>query len=117
MQTLWRVREKVPVLVDRAALDRRAVPHGGDRLVEPGCAIDDEELGATQSALDEIVENGAPSLSALATHALDCEHYLLAVLAYADDNQQRDGGRFAVIRIAGPPPAAPPIGPQTENGV
>src|ERR1700684_467397 len=40
MQALWRVREKVPVLVDRAALDRHAVPHGGDRLVEPGRALD-----------------------------------------------------------------------------
>ena len=96
MQTLWCVREKVPVLVDRTALNRHAVPHGGNRLFEPGCAIDDEELGATQSALDEIVEDGAPSLSALATHALDREYYLLAVLAYADDDQERDGSRFAV---------------------
>ena len=96
MQALWRVREKVPVLVDRAALDRHAVPHGGDRLVEPGRAIDDEELGPPQAALYEIVEDGTPSLGALATHALDREHHLLAVLAYADDDEERDRGRFAV---------------------
>jgi transposase len=47
--------------VDRAALDRHAVPHGGDRLVEPGRAIDDEELGPPQAALDEIVEDATPS--------------------------------------------------------
>ena len=35
MQALGRVREKVPMLVDRAALDRYAVPDGGDGLVEP----------------------------------------------------------------------------------
>ena len=92
------MREKVPVLVDRAALDRHAVPHGGDRLVEPGGAIDDEELGPPQAAPDEIVEHGAPSLGALTTHALDREHNLLAVLAHADDDQQRDRGRFASSR-------------------
>src|SRR5271167_5183505 len=96
MQVLWRVREKVPVLVDRAALHRHAVPDGGDGLVEPGCAVDDEELGPPQPALDEIVEDGTPGLGALTTHALDREHHLLAVLAYADDDEERDGGRFAV---------------------
>ena len=88
MQALRRVREKIPVLVDRAALDRNAVPYGGDRLVEPGRAIDDEELGVTQSALDEIVEDGTPSLGALATHALDRKHYLLAVPTDADDSRK-----------------------------
>ena len=73
-----------------------AVPYGGDRLVEPGRAIDDEELGVTQSALDEIVEDGTPSLGALATHALDRKHYLLAVPTDADDDEERDGGRLAV---------------------
>jgi hypothetical protein len=45
MQALGRVRQQVPVLVDRAALHRHAVPHRGDGLVEPRRAIDDEELG------------------------------------------------------------------------
>ena len=44
MQSLGRMREQVPMLVDRAALDRHTVPHGSDRLVEPRRAVDDEEL-------------------------------------------------------------------------
>ena len=66
MQALWRVRKEVPVLVDRAALHRHAVPYGCYRLVEPRRAIDDEKLRADASrARDEIVEDGAPSLGAL----------------------------------------------------
>ena len=84
------------MLMNGAPLHRHAVPHCGDRLVQPGRAIDDEELGPPQAALDEIVEHGTPGLGALATHALDREHHLLDVLAYADDDEQRDGGRFAV---------------------
>ncbi len=38
----------------------------------------------------------APGLGALAAHALDREQHLLAVGAHAEDDQQRDGGRFAV---------------------
>jgi len=95
VQALRRVRQKVPVLVDRAALDRHAVPDGRDGLVEPRRAVDDEELGPSQAALEEIVEHGAPSLGAPA-HALDCEQHLLAVLAYAQDHKERDGSCFAV---------------------
>ena len=39
------MRQQVAVLVNRAALHRHAVPHGGDRALEPRRAIDDEELG------------------------------------------------------------------------
>jgi hypothetical protein len=45
--------------------DRHAVPDGGDGLVEPRRAIDDEELGPPQPAIDEIVEDSAPGLGAL----------------------------------------------------
>ena len=38
----------------------------------------------------------APGLGALAAHALDREQHLLAVLAHADDDEQRDGGGLAV---------------------
>ena len=58
VQALGSVREQITVLVNRAALHRHAVPYGGDRLVEPRRAIDDEELGPPQAALDEIVEDG-----------------------------------------------------------
>ena len=47
------------------------VPDGGNGLVESRRAIDDEELGTLKPALDEIVEPRAPSLGALAGHALD----------------------------------------------
>jgi DNA topoisomerase-1 len=34
-----------------------AIPNGGDRALKPRAAIDDEELGPPQAALDEIVEH------------------------------------------------------------
>ena len=49
MQALGGMREQVPVLVNRAALHRHAVPDGGNRLVEPRRAVDDEELGPPQA--------------------------------------------------------------------
>jgi hypothetical protein len=83
--------------VHRTTLDRHPVPHGGDRFVEPGCAVDDEELGPPQPTADEVVvEDSAPSLGALASHALDREQHLLSVGAHADDDQQRDRGRLAI---------------------
>jgi rhamnose transport system substrate-binding protein len=50
VQALGGVRQQVPVLVHRAALDRHAVPHGGDGLVEARRSVDDEELGPLQPA-------------------------------------------------------------------
>ena len=44
-----------------------------------------------QPAPDEIVEDSAPGLGALPAHALDREQHLLAVLAHAENDQQRDG--------------------------
>jgi len=44
VQALGRVGEQIAMLVHGATLNRRAVPHGGDRLVEAGRAIDNEEL-------------------------------------------------------------------------
>src|SRR5665213_4201585 len=57
-----RMREQVSVLVNRAALHRHSVPDGGNGLVEPRRAVDDEKLGPPQPALDEIVEDSAPGL-------------------------------------------------------
>src|ERR1022692_566168 len=65
MQALGRMCQQVSVLVNRAALHRHAVPDGGNRLVEARRAIDDEELGPSQSAPDEIIEDATPSLGAL----------------------------------------------------
>src|SRR5436309_1355449 len=53
-------------------------------------------FGPFETALDEIVENRAPGLAALPTHALDREQHLLAIFAYADDHQQRDGRGLTV---------------------
>ena len=88
MQALGGMGEKVPVLMNRAALDRHAAPDGGDGLVEPRRAVDNEELGPPQPAPDEIVEDGASGLGALAAHALDREQHLLAVRAHAEDNEE-----------------------------
>src|SRR6202043_187785 len=96
VQALRGMGEQVSVLVDRAALPRYAVPDGGNGLVEPRRAIDDEELRTLKPALDEIVEHRAPGLGALAAHALDREQNLLAVRSYAQHNEQRDRGRLAV---------------------
>ena len=62
----------------------------------PGRAVDDEERGPPQAALDEIVEDGAPGLGAFAAHVLDREQHLLAVRAHADDDEQRDGRGLAI---------------------
>src|SRR4029079_7432466 len=40
-----------------------------------------QELRRAQLALDEVVEDGPPSLAGLATHILDRQQHLLAVLA------------------------------------
>ena len=53
------------MLVHGAALDRHTVPHGGDCVLEPRGAIDDEEFGSAQAALDEIIEHRTPRLGAL----------------------------------------------------
>src|SRR5437879_5127473 len=100
VQALGRMRQQVPVLVNRAALDRYAVPNGGNGLVEPRRAVDNEELGPPQPALDEVIEDSAPGLGALAAHALDREQYLLAIRAHAENDEQRDGGCFAVEQDA-----------------
>src|SRR5262245_2606800 len=64
---------------------RHPIPNGGNRALKTRPAIDDEELGPPQAALDEIIEHSAPSLGALAAHLLDSQENFLAVLAHAED--------------------------------
>ena len=72
----------------RAALDRHAVPDGGDGLVEPRRAVDDEELGPSDKPRLMRSSRTVRQASVLfAAHALDREQHLLAVLAYAKDGQ------------------------------
>lgn len=52
LQPLGRIRQKIAVLLDRAALHRYAVPDAGDRAIEPRRAVHDEELGPPQAAPD-----------------------------------------------------------------
>ncbi len=88
-------------LVSAASSVASAVKISRNRLVVPRRAVDDEELGLTQTALDEIVEDSAPGLGALSAHTLDREQHLLAVRAHAQDNEQRDRGR---LRCGDPAP-------------
>src|SRR5439155_22950990 len=92
MQPRGRVSKQVAVLVYRAALGRHVAPEGGQRLLQPGAAVDNQELWLAQPALDEIVENDAPRLAALAAHVFDGQQDLLAVLAHTEDDQERDRG-------------------------
>jgi ABC-type glutathione transport system ATPase component len=48
--------QQIPVLVNRASLDRHTVPNGGNRLLQPRSAVHNEELGPVQAAVDEIVD-------------------------------------------------------------
>src|SRR5581483_796421 len=96
VQALGRMRQQVPVLVQGTALHRHAIPHGGDRGLKPGRAVDNEEFGTAQPTADEIVEHSTPGFGALAAHTLDREQHFLTIRTHADDDQQRDGGRLAV---------------------
>src|SRR5262245_34856737 len=96
-QSLGRMRQEVAVLVDRAALHRHAVPHGGDRGLEPGRAIDDEEL-RPQPTPDEIVEHRAPGLSNSLNsrpnrcgRATDCAAAILRAPGQQDGELLQDG--------------------------
>jgi hypothetical protein len=75
--------KQISMLMNGAPLHWHAITDGGNRPVEPRRAVDNEELRTSQTAPDEIVEDSAPSLGALAAHALDREHHLLAVLSHA----------------------------------
>src|SRR5207302_10039222 len=70
------VGEQVAMLVDGAALGRHIAPQSSQRLLQPSPAIDNQEFRLAQLALDEVVEDGAPSLAGLATHILDRQQHL-----------------------------------------
>ena len=48
--------EQVPVLVHRTALHQHTVPDGGEGVLEPRSAVDNDNLGPRQPAIDEIIE-------------------------------------------------------------
>src|SRR6516164_3199462 len=58
VQSLGRMREQVPMLMHGASLHRDTVPHGGKRLLQPRCAVNDEEpRSAKSTALTPRVRN------------------------------------------------------------
>ena len=59
------------MLVDGAALGWHIAPQRGQRLLQPGSAVDHQELWPAQPALAKVVEHGAPSLAGFAAHVLD----------------------------------------------
>ena len=96
VQPLRRMGQQVAVLVHGAALNRHAAPHRIHRLLQPRRTVEDQERGAPQAALEEVVEDRPPRLGALAAHALGGEQHFLAVRPHPDDDQQRDRGGLAV---------------------
>src|SRR5947209_3578490 len=96
VQPMGRVSEQVAVLVDRAALGRYVAPEGGQRLLQPSAAVDNQKLWLAQPALEEIIENRAPRLAGLAAHVLEGQPQLLAVVAHAEHDQEHDRGGLAV---------------------
>ena len=77
MQPLRRMSEKVAMLSrHRAALNRHVGPERGERLLEAGRAVDDDEFRRLQATFDQIVEERPPGLLTLSTHVLDRQQHL-----------------------------------------
>ena len=53
MQRLRRVRQQIAMLVHGAALGGHFRPQRGERLLQPGGPVDDQEFRAPQAACDE----------------------------------------------------------------
>ncbi len=71
------MRQKITMLMHRAALDRDIRPERRKRLLETWGPIDDHEFGRLQTTLDEIIEKRPPGRLALAAHVLHREKYFL----------------------------------------
>ena len=82
--------------VNRAPLGRHRRPKRGQRLLQAGRAVDDQELRGPQPAGDQVIEHGPPCRLALPAHGADGQQHLLPVPAHAEDHQQRDRGRLPI---------------------
>jgi hypothetical protein len=96
MHALRRVRQQISMLMNGTALDRYAVPNGGNRFLQSRRAVDDQERRPPQTAPDQTIKNGTPSFGRFPAHVLDREQHLLAVGAHANDHEQRDRRGFAI---------------------
>src|SRR3974390_2552207 len=65
VQTVGCMRQQVPMLVNRAALDGHVVPDGRNRLIAPRRTVANYGLRPSQTARAEIIGEGAPSPGAL----------------------------------------------------
>ena len=85
------------MLVNGAALDRQLVsPQRDERGLEPGCPVNDDELGPFQGARIEIVEELAPRGGAFPAHIPDGKQCLLDAAPHTDGGQNRDVLRLFV---------------------
>ena len=84
------------MLVNRAALDGTPSQTAAMALSSPGAPSTMRNSGRRKPRLMESPRMVRQASALLAAHALDREQHLLAVLAYAKDDKERDGSRFAV---------------------
>ncbi len=80
----------------RTALGRHLRPQRAKRLLQPGPAIGDEELGRAQAAGNQVVEDAAPRGFAPPSHIAHGQEQLLPVAAHAENDQRRDVRRLAI---------------------
>src|SRR5580704_9231748 len=73
------MREKVAMLVHRAALNRDIGPQHSQRRIQPRGAVDDDEFRRLQATFDKIVEEHSPGCLAFAAHILGRQQHLLAI--------------------------------------
>ena len=90
VQPLRRMREKVAMLVHRAALNRDIGPQHSQRRIQPRGAVDDDEFRRLQATFDKIVEEHSPGCLAFAAHILDRQQYLLAIFPHAQRHEKRN---------------------------
>jgi hypothetical protein len=96
MQPIRRMRQQVAVFMHGTALRWDLGPERGQRLLEPGSAVDDQKFRRLQATRDEVVKDRAPRGFALAAHVLDRKQDLLPVAPDPENHQQRDRGRLFV---------------------
>ena len=72
------------------SLDQHAAPERGKSFLKTRRAIDNDEFGRLQAAIDEIVEKRPPGRFALSAHVLDRQQHFLAVLPDAQRHEKRN---------------------------
>jgi len=60
------------VLMHGAALHQRVGPYQPERLLQPRCTVDDDEIRCPKAAGDEVIKQTPPGRLALAAHVAYC---------------------------------------------